>query len=103
MGYFSNATEGDFWESDNCAKCHHNGTGEDDPLCPVMAAHMLYAYEMCNEHENPAKIILDLLIPRNKNELGNAKCAMFKPRHGITDRHLKDWDKYKQLMAEMGK
>jgi len=100
MGYFSNATEGDCWEADNCNKCAHAG-GEDDPICPVMQAHLIYAYQMCNEHENPAKVILDWLIPRNKDGLGNSKCAMFQSKHGVTEKHLRDWDKYKAIMAEM--
>jgi hypothetical protein len=65
-----------------------------------MTAHLFYAYEMCNEDENPAKHILDWLIPRNKGDVGNGKCAMFNSKHGLTDRHLRDWEKYKQVMAE---
>jgi len=61
-------------------------------------AHSLYSYELCNEKEHPGKIILDLLIPIGK--IDNKKCAMFSPRNGVTDKHLKDWEKYKAAMTE---
>lgn len=101
MGYFSNACEGDGYEAQWCNKCEHQGRGDDDAGCPVMLAHILYAYELCNEKEHPGKVMLDLMIPPNKSGLGNAKCTMFKPRNGATERHLRDWQKYKAAMAEM--
>jgi len=100
MGYFSNATEWDFWASDNCFKCAHWPKGDDDPPCPVEMAHMLFNYELCNADDSPGKAILDMLIPRRKNGAGNNRCAMFKDRDGLTKRHLRDWAKYKALTAE---
>ncbi|WP_257541213.1 hypothetical protein [Sphingobium sp. CFD-1] len=101
MGYFSNATEGDFWEAENCAHCVHNKPGQDDPMCPVMLAHMTYAYELCNAESHPGKVILDWLIPRNKSGVGNARCAMLVRKNAVSDKHLKDWTRYKAAMAEM--
>ena len=101
MGYFSNATEWDFWAADNCFRCHHWPKDDDGPGCPVEMAHVLYAYELCNEKEHAGKVILDMLIPRSENGCGNGKCAMFTPRNGISDKHLKDWQKYKAAMDEM--
>lgn len=71
MGYFSNGTEGDIFEANNCAKCAHNV----ESGCPVMLAHLVYAYELCNEEKHPGKIILDMLIPRKG--AFNGRCAMF--------------------------
>lgn len=99
MGYFSNSTEWDFWASDNCMKCRHWPKTDEAPGCPVEMAHMLYGYELCNETDHPGKVILDMLIPRNKGDVGNRKCAMFVNKDGVTDRHLKDWEKYKAAMA----
>lgn len=101
MGYFSNSCEGDAWEADNCAHCIHSKQDEDAGMCPVMLAHMTFAYELCNEEQHPGKVILDWLIPRNKSGVGNRRCAMLVRRNGVTDKQLKDWDRYKAAMAEM--
>lgn len=77
MGYFSNGTEGDRWESQNChTGCLHHDEDEIEKGngCPIILAHLMYAYELCNEKEHPGKVILDLLIPR-KN-VYNEQCAM---------------------------
>ena len=100
MGYFSNATEWEYWAGDNCFKCLHWPKTDEAPGCPVEMAHNLYNYELCNEEKHPGKVILDLLIPRRKGDTGNRKCAMFRPRNGVSDKHLKDWEKYKAMMAE---
>ncbi|QEH81152.1 hypothetical protein EIK56_24940 [Sphingomonas sp. C8-2] len=63
-------------------------------------AHTLYSYELCSHTDHPGKVILDLLIPQSKRG-GPGKCAMFQHKNGITDKHLRDWDKYKAAMAEM--
>ena len=73
------------------------------PACPVEMAHMLYNYDFCNDAEHPAKIILDMLIPQSKDGLGCQKCAMFQARNGVTEKHLRDWEKYKAVMAEASK
>mgnify|MGYP001262274657 CR=1 FL=1 len=102
MGYFSNSCEGDAWEAQNCRFCvHAERDGDEYHMCPVMAAHMLYAYDLCNEKDHPGKIILDLLIPENKDGLGNGQCAMLARKGGITEQHIRDWQKYKAVMAEM--
>lgn len=100
MGYFPNGTSFDFWFDDNCGKCAHWPKDDGSPGCPVEMAHMLYAYELCNEESHPGKVILDMLIPIAKDGLNNERCAMFKDRHGLTEKHLRDWDKYKAIMAE---
>lgn len=101
MGYFPNATAWDCWAPDNCFKCSHWPKDEDGPPCPVEMAHMLYNYDQGDEGE-PCKVrsILDMLIPRTKDGLGNKRCAMFKDKDGLSLRHTRDWEKYKALMAE---
>jgi hypothetical protein len=73
MGYFSNGTDGEMFEARQCNRCAH-----EDPVkgCPVMLAHLLFAYELCNEEKHPGKIILDILIPLSE-PLGNKDCEMF--------------------------
>jgi hypothetical protein len=75
MGYFANGTEGDMFEASQCAKCVHDN---DETGCPVMLAHVLYSYVLCNEKEHPGKVILDMLIPRKGAY--NEDCAMFAPK-----------------------
>lgn len=98
MGYFPNMTAWEIWAVDNCFRCSHWPTKEDGDMCPVEAAHTLYSYELCNEESHPGKIILDMLIP--ETDRGCGKCAMFSARNGVTDKHLKDWAKYKAAMEE---
>jgi len=98
MAYFPNHTSWECWAVNNCNRCSHWPMKDDAPPCPVDMAHTLYSYELCNEKDNPAKIILDMLIPDKKCDAG--KCAMFSPRNGVTEKHLRDWDKYKAIMAE---
>ena len=73
MAYFSNGTEGMDYMARYCDKCVHQSM---DGACPVMDAHMLYAYDLCNKKEDPGKVILDMLIPEGKS--GPAQCAMFR-------------------------
>ena len=103
MGYFSNHDEWEYWAASNCYKCAHWPKGDSDAPCPVEMAHMLYNYELCNAADNPGKTILDMLIPRNKAGTGNKKCAMFKDRAGVSDKQLRDWEKYKAAMSESQK
>ena len=65
MGYFSNGTEGMDYESRWCSRCVHLEG------CAVWEAHLIHNYD---ERQDS---ILDVLIPRVKNGLGNAKCRMF--------------------------
>jgi len=101
MGYFPNMTSWEYWARDNCFKCHHWPKDDDAPPCEVEMAHQLYSYELCNRDDDPGKVILDMLIPTSKDGTGNDKCAMFVARNGVTDEHLRDWEKYKAAMAEM--
>ncbi len=71
MGYFANGTEGDIFERDNCHKCVHE---DDEKGCPVMLAHILFSYDLCNQDEHPGKVMLDMLIPRKG--AFNEPCAM---------------------------
>lgn len=101
MGYFPNSDAFEYWAADNCNRCAHWPRGDDAPPCPVDTIHMLYNYELCNEKDHPGKVMLDMLIPMEKSGVGNKRCAMFQPRNGVTDKHLKDWARYKAAMAEM--
>ena len=91
MGYFANGTEGELFEEAWCSRCAHSdlGPGRElgvDPPCPVWMAHQLFAYELCNKHDDPGKQILDTLIPLSYPPAGDGipyarnECAMFHPR-----------------------
>ncbi len=75
MGYFANGTEGTFYEERYCNRCVHEDA--DGKGCAVMLAHILYAYQLCNEDDHPGKHMLDMLIPPSKDGLGNDQCSMF--------------------------
>lgn len=74
MGYFSNGSEGDMYEAQYCARCVHSN---DENGCPVMLAHVLYAYEECNSKSNAAHILTMLIPPRKDQPAFNDQCAMF--------------------------
>lgn len=80
MGYFSNGTEGAIYEDTFCRRCVHYGP-EEGPGCPVWLAHLIHAYDLCNDDPNtsPGKQMLDMLIPpREDGGLnGNGRCVMF--------------------------
>lgn len=81
MGYFSNGTEAEMYEERFCSRCVHtdlHAIGETPP-CAVWWAHSMFAYEECNNASN-AKEILDMLIPRTEDGIGNDECKMFVPR-----------------------
>lgn len=69
MAYFSSGSEGLDYQEKWCARCAHDGE------CPVWDAHLLYAYDLCNQKDHPGKIILDMLIPYDGLNAG--KCSMF--------------------------
>lgn len=75
MGYFSNGSEGDWYEAQYCARCVHEGTEERS--CPIMELHALYNYDQCKKPSTAAA--LGLLIPRDATG-GNGQCAMFWAR-----------------------
>lgn len=74
MGYFSNGSEGDWYERTYCDRCIHQGP-DDGPGCAVMLAHLLHNYQECNNKES----ILHLLIPRKPDGF-NDQCAMFREK-----------------------
>jgi len=74
MGYFSNGTEGMAYQEEFCDNC---ANADSDGMCAIWDAHMLYNYSQNQEVEH----VLDLLIPRAKNGLGNEECKFFKRKH----------------------
>ena len=68
MGYFSNGSEGEMYESQFCEHCAHQTN------CAVWEAHLEHNYSECNNKES----ILHVLIPRNEDG-SNGKCRMFLP------------------------
>lgn len=90
MGYFANGTEGELFEEQWCSRCVHSDVspGKEpgvDPGCPVIMAHQLFGYELCNEEKHPGKVILDMLIPIKTVKASDGydvpvnECAMFHP------------------------
>lgn len=79
MAYFPNGTAGAIFEERWCSRCIHEGNHEMGEGCPVNLAHLLYAYELCNERDHPGKVILDMLIP-DDDPTEIPKCAMFHER-----------------------
>ena len=73
MGYFSNGTEGRDYEAKYCDRCVHQDTG-----CPVWLAHLLYNYKECTNDTHVS--VLELLIPRSPDGLGNDQCKVFHPK-----------------------
>lgn len=108
MAYFPNGTAGDIFEAEWCSRCAHEG-GEDGPGCPVMLAHILYSYELCNAKDDPGKVILDLLIP-DEAPTHVPACAMFHEAtasdRAAMDRKAREREdraRYEAAMAEMRK
>jgi hypothetical protein len=68
MGYFSNGSEGEYYEEQFCNHCIH----QNDP-CAVWGAHLFSNYQECNNKAS----ILHQLIPMD--DCGrNLDCKMFK-------------------------
>ncbi len=76
MAFFSNGTEGQVYTEKYCQNCIHDS---DEEMCPVWDLHLDFAYELCNEHDSPGKIILDRLIPMDDDRWPQ-KCSMFITR-----------------------
>lgn len=76
MGYFSNSTEGAFYEDKYCQHCVHY---HPDYSCPCLEAHALWNYDECNKKNS----ILHKMIPRDKT--GNQKCIFFVESGGLSD------------------
>lgn len=75
MGYFSNGSEGEEYESKWCDRCIHASAG-----CAVWLAHMEFNYDQCKNKE--IEKILNIFIPISKDGLSNLKCRMFKALKG---------------------
>lgn len=78
MAYFANGFEGELFQAENCDHCVNwkdNGSGSEG--CPILDAHMLFAYQLCNEKDQPGKVILDMLIPDAKPG-ETPRCAMLE-------------------------
>ena len=70
MGYFSNSTEGDQFESKFCHTCVHN---HEEHSCPCLDAHLLWNYDECNKPDS----VLHKMILRDEKGF-NSKCIFFK-------------------------
>jgi len=79
MAYFPNGTSGMIYEEEWCANCIHSGPGVS---CNVMLIHNLFNYDQCEDDERGKAVeaILDLLIPRTKDDLGAEQCSMFRAK-----------------------
>lgn len=73
MAYFANGTEGEMYFDRYCARCIHRDGPDGDSGCAVWLAHLIGNYDQCNKPDS----VLNLLIPRSKNGLGNEQCLMF--------------------------
>lgn len=74
MGYFSNGSEGDDYQNKYCSRCQHL---DEDGGCPVFDAHLLYNYPALDEGQEKLRGVLNMLIPRGEDGLGNEQCKMF--------------------------
>ena len=85
MAHFPNGTSFDFFYEGMCEKCVHEPVDmEDHPEdgCPIILAHELYSYDLCNNKEHPGKVILDLLIPMREDCQAD-DCRLFHARDGV--------------------
>lgn len=75
MGYFSNGSEGMDYEEQYCSRCVHcNG-------CPIWGLHFEHNYTKSEELRG----VLDYLIPRRQDGLGNEKCRLFHAEPGMKE------------------
>lgn len=109
MAYFPNGTAGMCYEEQWCANCVHSKFDQDEGMCPVMLAHNIYNYDLCNDKEHPGKVILEWLIPTSADGIGAERCEMFHPLEAsLDDGKIVDGNfareqrqKYEQALAEM--
>lgn len=89
MAYFPNGTAGACYEEEYCQHCVHSGP--DGVSCNVMLIHNLFNYDQCDDSPRGKAIeaILDLLIPRTKDDLGAEKCEMFHAQDPEAERELR--------------
>lgn len=76
MAYFSNGSEGEYYEQKYCRRCVH---GSDEAvLCPVMVLHQEWNYEaIAGGEDDPKNVALNTLWPRCDDDNHNEACAMF--------------------------
>ena len=81
MAYFSNGTEGDYYEEKYCQRCIHYDF-DDNKMCPILELHFRWNYDACNGNkpdatpEVKAKYkALNTLWPQDG--VHNGECAMF--------------------------
>lgn len=87
MGYFSNATEAEYYQEEYCYKCIHwkheksneeyiNNVDDYTSIwdgCLCWDIQWLYNYDECNKNDS----ILHKMIPRDENGF-NKECIFFK-------------------------
>ncbi len=81
MAYFSNGTEGTYYEAKFCDRCTHQPPNPDDGGCPVFLLHMLWNYSQLDKTEvgMAKRHALNILWPRcERGE--NGDCKMFIER-----------------------
>lgn len=74
MGYFSNGSEGEWYEAQYCNRCVHQPAG--DIGCPVLDLHLLYNYDQLRK--DSTRRALAMFIPEKDGR--NGQCAMFWER-----------------------
>lgn len=75
MGYFSNGTEANIWQSTNCDGCVHDNPENG---CAVMLVHLMFNYDQFNNGNEQLKEALDLLIPEDSDGMAGT-CKMRIP------------------------
>lgn len=98
MAYFSNGSEGEYYEAKYCAKCVHQPENPDDGGCALMLAHLLHNYD---QHDKVGELnavgkVLSILWPRKGAY--NGECSMFIPRERLTAKKEPATDKQLTLL-----
>ncbi len=95
MAYFSNGSEGDYYEERYCHRCVHWADGN----CPVLILHAAWNYDAVGKTADSDKAwALNTLWPRE--EVHNGPCAMF---HQGTEGAEAELRAYKAWAAKMDK
>ena len=88
MGYFSNGSEGLYYQEEFCLKCVNwtdNGSGSEG--CPIMDLHSRWNYDAIGKDADVVKQqALSHFIPRSG--ICNEKCTMFQIRPAPTQAEL---------------
>lgn len=69
MAYFSNGSEGREYQARYCDRCHHDRNSD----CYIWALHLIHL------GEDDMAYVLDALIPRSADGIGNEECRAFRP------------------------